>query len=154
MSKFVSVGFILILLFSWSAFAEEKKEEVFTGSDINTPFVIHGRLRCYNGNPSLRIWIVGSDRILGIPEPVEENEEPGIPKRLYDIFDDGTGWFTKEMFGDFLVEPLAEDIPGHMRPVRVLSVENLVVTLNGEVIINERTTEQDAHGNGGNAAAP
>ena len=117
----------------------DAQDEVFTGEDLNEPFEIHGRLQCYNGNPSLRICIIGSNRILGVRQ-VDENdpETPSIPQRLLDIFNDGRGWFTKRMYGDFTVEPLRHDIKGTMRPVRVLSVSNLVVTLDGEVIIDER----------------
>jgi hypothetical protein len=115
------------------------QDEVFTGEDLNEPFEIHGRLQCYNGSPSLRIWIIGSNRILGVRQ-VDENdpEKPSIPQRLFDIFNDGRGWFIKIMYGDFTVEPLGHDIKGTMRHIKVLSVKNLVVTLNGEVIIDER----------------
>ena len=130
----------LLLCFSVLNAEEEK---VFTGEELNEPFVVHGRLQCYNGNPSLRMWIIGSNRILGISEREEyqkEGIEP-IPQRLVDIFSDGRGWFTKKMYGDFLVEPLKPDVRGHMRPIRVLGVENLVVTLDNEIIIDERKSK-------------
>ena len=132
----------IALLLNFSILNAEK-EEVFTGEELNEPFVVHGRLQCYNGNPSLRIWIIGSNRILGISEREEYQEEgvEPIPQRLIDIFREDRGWFTKKMYGDFLVEPLAPDIKGHMRPIRVLGVENLVVTLNDEIIIDERKTK-------------
>jgi hypothetical protein len=38
--------------------------EVFTGEALNKPFTIHGRLHYYNGGGEMRIWIVGSKRIL------------------------------------------------------------------------------------------
>ncbi len=117
----------------------DAQNEVFTGEDLNESFEIHGRLQCYSGNPSLRIWIIGSNRVLGVKQ-VDENdpEKPAIPQRLFDIFNDGRGWFSKIMYGDFTIEPLRNDIKGAMRPVKVLSVRNLVVTLDGEVIIDER----------------
>src|SRR6266581_3566827 len=43
--------------------ASERKE-VFTGENLNQPFTVHGRLRVYNGSANLRIWIIGSTRML------------------------------------------------------------------------------------------
>lgn len=112
---------------------------VFTGQDLNEPFEVHGRLGCYVGSPPFRIWIVGSNRILGVSDrPRSEAELPAMPQRLLDIFKDRKGWLSIKMYGDFLVKPLKPDIKGHMRPVQVLRVRNLVVTVNGEVVIDER----------------
>jgi hypothetical protein len=106
---------------------------VFTGEKLMQPFVIHGRLSAYNGNPTLRIWIVGSKRILGIMAP-EGKEGDLVPKKILDVFDDGQGWFTREMYADFTVEPLAPDIQEHMRPVRILDAKNVVVT-SGDTVL-------------------
>ena len=32
-------------------------------------FTIHGRLRAYNGNPTFRIWPIGTRRIVGVTGP-------------------------------------------------------------------------------------
>jgi hypothetical protein len=112
--------------------------EVFTGESLDVPFVIHGRLSAYNGNPALRIWVVGSKRVLGVSAP-EGKEEEAMPKALVDIFRDGEGWFTREFYGDFTIEPLQPDQKGHMRPVRVLSVKNLVVVKEGKVVLMRKT---------------
>jgi hypothetical protein len=108
--------------------------DVFTGESLDRPFVVHGRLCAYNGAPSLRIWIVGSTRILGVSAP-EGKEEEAMPKALSGIFEDGEGWFTREFYGDFTVEPLRPDQKGHMRPVRILSVKNLVVVKDGKIVL-------------------
>lgn len=114
-------------------------EDVFTGADLNRPFTVHGRLRCHNGTPSMRIWIVGTQRILGVSERQDEGAgKPAIPPKIRDIFDDGKGWFTKDVFADFLVEPFEPDKPGVMRPVRILDATSIVVTLNGDVIRDDR----------------
>lgn len=98
----------------------------FTGESSNLPFVIHGRLSAYNGNPTLRIWIIGSHRILGVASE-EGKESEAIPKTLGDVLNNGEDWFTREFYGDFTVEPLQPDIKGRMRPIRILAVKNLVV---------------------------
>jgi hypothetical protein len=122
------------LLFSLVFCGALSAAEVFTGESLNEPFVVHGRLCAYNGNPTLRIWIVGSKRILGVSAS-EGKEEEAMPKPLLDIFQDGDGWFTRELCGDFTVEPIQPDRKGHMRPVRILSVKNLVVVKNGKIVL-------------------
>src|SRR5439155_26631041 len=41
-------------------------------------FRVHGRLAYYNGNPSFRIWRIGTDRILG----VQDDEAPIVPDNV------------------------------------------------------------------------
>jgi hypothetical protein len=94
--------------------------EVFTGEKLNEPFTIHGRLRNYMGYAQMRIWIVGSTRILGV-----EGDTPGSEKVEALFPEDGR--FDYTVYGDFTVEPLAADIKGHKRPVRILKVKNVVV---------------------------
>ncbi len=115
---------ILVLLSAAPAWSE-----VFTGEDLNQPFTIHGRLRCYNGGSSLRIWIVGSKRMLYIA-----GDSTPASERVNNYFGDGGGWFTRDLFADFTVEPLAADITGHMRPVRILAIKHVVITRDGKVI--------------------
>jgi hypothetical protein len=103
--------------------------EVFTGEDRNDQFTIHGRLSIYNGSANLRIWIVGSKRMLYIA-----GDSTLALDRINQFFGDGDGWFTRDVFADFTVEPLAPDTKGHMRPVRVLAVKHVVVTKDGKVI--------------------
>jgi hypothetical protein len=109
------------------------RSEVFTGENLNERFTIHGRLSCYNGGSALRIWIVGSKRLLYIAG----DSTPALEK-INMIFGDGEGWFTRDIFGDFTVEPLAKDIKGHMRPVRVLGVKNVVIARDGKVLSRKK----------------
>jgi len=103
--------------------------QVFTGEDRNDQFTVHGRLSVYNGSANLRIWIVGSKRMLYIAG----DSTPAL-ERINKFFGDGDGWFSRDVFADFTVEPVAPDIKGHMRPVRVLAVKHVVVTKDGKVI--------------------
>jgi hypothetical protein len=76
-------------------------------------FKVAGRLSAWNGNPTYRIWRIGTKRILGVsndtlPEPVAAN----------------MGW-NVEASGDFFVCPFTRERPGRMQQVCVESVENL-----------------------------
>lgn len=96
------------------------RAEVFTGESSNAPFTVHGRLRNYMGYAQMRIWIVGSTRMLGVQEDTPE------AAKIAALFPEG-GWFDYTVYGDFTVEPLAPDIKGHKRPVRILKIRNIVV---------------------------
>lgn len=122
MRNFLAI--ILALLLAGSL-----RGQMFTGEDRNDQFIVHGRLSCYNGGSNLRIWIVGSKRMLYIAG----DSTPALD-RINKFFGDGDGWFTRDVFADFTVEPLAPDIKGHMRPVRVLAVKHVVITKDGKVI--------------------
>ena len=54
--------------------------------------------------------------------------------RVNKVLGDGDGWFTRDIFADFTVEPLARDKKGHMRPVRIIGVKRVVITKDGKVI--------------------
>jgi hypothetical protein len=81
--------------------------------------VIHGRLFVANGNPSVRIWPVGTKRHLGI---AEVNEKPFVPDALRSKLSLNT-----QIFGDFDVCPLSKERPGEMQRVCVRSASKLVV---------------------------
>jgi hypothetical protein len=90
---------------------------------VGEPFRVHGRLSVYNGNPSCRIWIVGTNRILGIHETKEECPVPPILSQILkeDIND-------RLIYADFVVSPLTEYREGVMQIVRIESAENVIVT--------------------------
>lgn len=92
-------------------------------------FTIHGRLRCYDGGCTLRIWIVGSKRMLYV---TGENT-PAID-RVNKYFTDTDSWFAHDIFADFTVEPLAPDKKGHMRPVRIIAIKRVVIAKDGKFI--------------------
>ena len=94
--------------------------DVFTGEKLNVPFTVHGRLGNYMGYAQMRIWVVGSTRMLGVEEKTDASE------KIAALFPD-SGYFDHWVYGDFSVEPLAPDIKGHKRPIRILGVRNIVV---------------------------
>jgi len=86
--------------------------------DIVGPcFTLHGRLSAGNGTPEIRIWRVGTKRVLGM------SEDSTLPESIA-----GKIHFGAEMFGDFLVCPLTTQEPGVMQTVCVESAANVRVT--------------------------
>lgn len=83
---------------------------------IGDCFPVHGRASMWNGNPTLRIWKIGSKRMLGVREAAP------VPQNLKDEFDS----FWTEVFGDFLVCPFTPSRPGRMQIVCVESAHHLV----------------------------
>jgi len=84
-------------------------------------FTVHGRARFGNGTPSLRIWPIGTKRMLGVTAgPVADDaDSPICPKEMLK-------WPALE-YGDFEVCPFTQEKPGHMQMVCVQSVSHLVV---------------------------
>lgn len=88
-------------------------------------FKVRGRLSVYNGTPSIRLWPVGSRRLLGVRASDDASGVPGptsIPASVRERLD-----FDKEVFGDFLVCPLTRSRPGRMQAVCIESGKNLFV---------------------------
>jgi hypothetical protein len=83
-------------------------------------FTVHGRLSLYNGNPSLRIWPIGSHRLLGVATVSDDDENPKLPSPLHGALD-----FHTLYFADYSVCPLGADLPGVMRRVCVESIAHL-----------------------------
>ena len=95
--------------------------ECLTNPGVVAPcFSFHGRMSLANGSPSLRIWRIGTKRILG----VLPSENPVVPtairKRLA---------FGVEFFGNFEVCPFTVRKPGRMQMVCVQRASNVVVQI-------------------------
>ena len=86
-------------------------------------FEIRGRMAIYNGNPSLRIWPVGTKRFLALSERRGSmNEDYNVPKELLEQLSYG-----KAMYADFTICPFTDDEPGVMRLVCVESAKNISI---------------------------
>lgn len=120
-----ALGIFLMLFLAAGA-----RSEMFTGEMLNKPFTVHGRLRCYNGGSTLRIWIIGSKRMLYVPW---DETSPAI-ERLNKYYTDADAWFKQDIFADFTVAPLASDIKGRMRPIRILRIKHVVITQDETIV--------------------
>ena len=82
-------------------------------------FTVHGRLFAANGTPSLRIWPIGTKRILG----VHHDEEPwSVPGCLSPHIG-----FDKDLYADFLLCPFTHERTGRMRFVCIESASRMLV---------------------------
>ena len=91
---------------------------------IDTCFVVHGRATFGPGTPALRIWLIGTKRMLGVTAgPIADNaDDPIAPKSMLK-FDTG----NERVFGDFEVCPFTVEQKGKMRMVCVQSASKIVV---------------------------
>jgi hypothetical protein len=88
-------------------------------------FNVHGRLSVYNGTPSIRVWPMGTKRLLGVIDPDDVSSAPGptiLPVDIKNKLD-----WNKDVFGDFMVCPLTRQQSGRMQTVCIASGKNLVV---------------------------
>jgi len=89
-------------------------------------FTVHGRLTACGGVPTVRIWVIGTKRILGV---VAANSHPAgdhlLPPSLEEtMFSEPP--CSKAAYGDFTICPLSPDRPGVMRMVCMTGARNLV----------------------------
>lgn len=86
-------------------------------------FNVRGRLSTFNGNPAVRLWRIGTRRVLGVSD--QRIRVPGyrnIPEDLSRQLDG-----KNEIFGDFLVCPFTRARPGEMQLMCIESAKNVVV---------------------------
>jgi hypothetical protein len=93
-------------------------------------FWMHGRLGFYNGTPAMRLWQVGTHRLLAVSsgpgaEKNDEldNEHPELPPNIQRAIKP----FQNRIFADFEVCPLEPTQPNTMQPVCIESAKNIVV---------------------------
>lgn len=112
--------------------APKRKIPCKTPENAASCYWTHGRLSIYNGNPSLRVWKIGTKHLLGIysgsltfpPRTSEVSESPELPPNLETLdgaFDGG------EIFADFQVCPLRPEHPHQMQPACIESAKNTFV---------------------------
>lgn len=106
----------MLLGFVQYAAAQQAITQIQNDEPVGEPFRVHGRLSVYNGSPSCRIWIVGTNRILGIDETGEECPiSPSLLQILKEDIND------RYIYADFVVSPLTRYKKGVMQIVRVES---------------------------------
>jgi len=77
-------------------------------------YTVHGRLNNWNGNPTRRIWIVGTKRMLGL------RDGTGLPGALEKPLSD----FDHEVYGDFEFCPFTPQKSGVMQVGCLATVSN------------------------------
>jgi len=128
---------------STPATASKRKIPCKTPENASLCYWAHGRLSIYNGNPSDRIWKIGTSRILGVfngpshfpPHTIADDEDPELPVNLGMAYEaDYRRWKQSEgnrdyefpvVFADFEVCPLEPEKKGEMQAVCVESAKNI-----------------------------
>ncbi len=125
----LSVLSVPVLLIAYNAIAESRLTQARscrTRPDVvGRCFNVHGRLSVYNGTPSIRLWPIGSKRMLGVLDPNDASSAPG-PTVLPDDIKQKLDW-NKDVFGDFFVCPLSRKQPGRMQTICLDSGKHLNV---------------------------
>ncbi len=86
-------------------------------------FTLRGRLSVYSGSPALRIWRVGTRRMLGVSEQrFSLAGYRNVPADIQNQINQDVA-----IFGDFLVCPFTRPRPREMQLVCIESAKNLVV---------------------------
>ena len=89
--------------------------------------IVHGRMSLWNGTPSVRIWVVGTKRILGVVQPDEKFDDlPETIRRAWAAHGDDAMW-RSDLLGDFQVCPVTANRPGRMQMVTVTGATHLLV---------------------------
>jgi hypothetical protein len=84
-------------------------------------FGVHGRLSIFNGTPGIRIWKIGTKRVLGVLNDGDA-EERSLPPELAKLVA-----VDVRIYGDFEVCPLTTQQSKKMQMVCLLSGKNLLV---------------------------
>jgi hypothetical protein len=89
----------------------------------------HGRLSLYNGTPSIRLWKIGTNRVLAIHSGPgfkrgdnRENENPELPANVEREFKSP----SNPIFADFEICPLEPEEVGTMQRACIESAKNIV----------------------------
>jgi len=128
-----------------SANPSRRKIPCKTPENASLCYWTHGRLRVYNGNPSDRIWQIGTRRILGVfsgpshfpPRTIADDENPELPAKLKRAYDaDYRRWKQSNgnkdyefpiIFADFEVCRLEPEKKGEMQAVCIESAKNIFI---------------------------
>ncbi len=86
-------------------------------------FSVRGRLSVYNGAPAVRLWRIGTRRVLGISE--QRFNLPGYRNLPESLTHELNG--ENEILGDFVVCPFTGPKPREMQLVCIESAKNVSV---------------------------
>lgn len=133
------------LLLAWASATGEAKDSRRT-IQCKTPTIAascywtHGRLAVANGNPSYRLWRIGTHRLLGIysgPNAFDhqseskytlDNEAPELPSNVDEaLWRSVKGGWPNIVYADFEVCPLEDQKPEAMQAACIESAKNITI---------------------------
>ena len=127
MIRHVATSLLLIICAGVSA--QSPVSEAFEKSCREHPqitgkcFSVRGRLSVYNGAPAVRLWPIGTRRVLGISE--QRFNLPGYRNLPESLTHELNG--ENEILGDFVVCPFTRPKPREMQLVCIESAKNVSV---------------------------
>ena len=111
-----------ILLFAVPVFGQSRQCKS-NPKVVGACYMVHGRATFGAGTPALRIWPIGTHRMLGVTAgPVADDADNPIAPRNMLVDPNVQG-----VFGNFEVCPFTPERKGEMQMVCVESAKNLVV---------------------------
>jgi len=82
-------------------------------------------MELWNGAPSVRIWVAGTRRVLGVVQPHDSFDDlPASVRTIWNGKDVEADWATA-IHGDFKVCPVGEARPGRMQQVTLVDARRL-----------------------------
>jgi hypothetical protein len=116
-----SGGGLLLLALTWPLLAVASDTENLSCRNdprvVAACYSVHGRISNWNGNPTRRIWVLGTKTIVGL------REDAPMPK----VLEDSLTTFDVEGYGDFQFCPFTTQKPGAMQVGCVAKVANYQV---------------------------
>ena len=85
-------------------------------------FNVRGRLSLYNGTPTIKLWRVGTKRMLGVSASYSREGYSSIPEAL----EKQLNW-ENELWGNYLVCPFTPQRPKEMQMIGFEDVKRLEV---------------------------
>jgi len=115
--------FVGILLLTTLAFGQPRACKT-NPKVVGACYTVHGRATFGPGTPALRIWPVGTKRMLGVTAGprADDADNPICPKEMLQFI-----MGNEVVFGDFEVCPFVPERKGAMQMVCVQSAKNLIV---------------------------
>jgi len=126
---FVTLFFAAILIVSAApGRAPKRKIACKTAENATSCYRTHGRLAAYNGTPTMRLWKIGTKRIMAIHSGPgfkvgddHENLDPEMPENLERALKP----FQNVVFADFEICPLEPEVAGTMQRVCIESAKKI-----------------------------
>ena len=124
--------------------AATRKIACKTPENASLCYWTHGRLVVADGNPTLRMWKIGTQRVVGVysgpshfpPRTIADDESPELPPELENAYEaDYRRWKRSDaqyyefprIFADVEICPLEEEKKGEMQPVCIESAKKIFV---------------------------
>ena len=131
------IVFVTAILLVWPAVGSQRRaltRKIPCKTEVNADscYWTHGRLTYGNGTPALRLWKIGTNRLLGIysgpsvstrGDDNGDNEHPQLPSNDSKQLNPG----KSIIYADFEVCPLQPERPGVMQAACIEAAKNIFV---------------------------